>query len=49
MIEFLTVILMMICAFTALHAGIMLLQCLNELYHRIFCGKDKKKNNKWIL
>ena len=51
MIEFLTVIFIITCAFVALNAGIMLFECADELYHRIVCRNDNKKNkkNKWIL
>jgi hypothetical protein len=51
MMEFLTVIFMITCVFVAINAGFMLFEYADELYHRIVCRKDNKKNkkNKWIL
>jgi len=51
MIEFLTVIFMITCVFVFLNAGIVFFEYADDLYHRIFCNNNKKKNkkNNWIL
>ena len=46
MMEFLTVIFMITCVFVAINAGFMLFEYADELYHRIVCRKDNKKNKK---